>query len=104
MFVVLILINSCINILMSPHVYFESARPHKSLWALSTLERAISRVPPQVIRQMSLRRECFLAACNAAYERFFSRVDSQMSLQITFFCKGFSARRDRTLKRFFTSL
>lgn len=92
------------SILMSPHMNFKCTWPHESLWTIAALERPITRMPPQVISKVPLSCKSLPASFNWADKWFFSWVNSQMSLQVTFLSKSFPATCNRALERLLSSL
>jgi len=89
---------------VAAHMDFQSAWPHKAVVTELALERPVSRMSPEVIRQMSVRRKCPPTVVKRAGKRLLSIVDTSVSLQVAFFCELFTAAFVVADKRLFSHL
>jgi hypothetical protein len=89
---------------MSPQMDFKGAWSHEGLVTELTLEGSLSRVSPNVVSQMPLRGECFVAAVSGANEWFLSRMYSEMGLKISLLSEGLIATLVGAFKGFLSSL
>ena len=89
---------------MAAHMNFQSAWPHKAVVTELTLEWSVPCVSPEVVRQMSVRRESPPAVVKRTGERFLPIVDASVSFQVSFFCELFTATFVVAYKRLFSHL
>lgn len=89
---------------MPLEVNLQSARSHEGLRAIRALKWPVTRMASQVIGQVSLCSEGFLAAGYVADERLLSRVDTHVCLEVPFLCESFPARLQGTNKWFLSGL
>jgi len=69
------------------HMNFQSARSHKTLGAGVACKWSITCMPPKVVTQVPVGRECPVTPVIRADERLLSIVNSLVRFQVALFCE-----------------